>query len=294
MKINIGSDNIIKFIILITIITLIVVFIIKFNNNLIYKNENNINKNITVYIDNNKQSSIPIKNSGFIFDKSICTDDNVVAVWDNNNWNYSISNITKVVSCSLYFKTKPVIYLVDQSSIGQFVDYIPPIGKSSESKNCMNSGYFSEYSGWRILSKNGSGEAGVVTLIHAGSPECYFHSYGQSSESVINLNNIGNAYVNNNLASSGRNIDCNDLKTYDGNACISDNRVITNNIIKTGAQYWLSTYNTSDALWIVDYNGNIRNSGINTLGVRPVIALKSGIKITGGLGSNENPFEISN
>ena len=187
--------------------------------------------------------------------------------------------------------------LVDKVSVGQFVDYTPPIGKSSTSKTCYRT-FDNQYSGWRVLSKEGMGLTGKVTLVHSGTPECYYHSINDMS-SVNNLNNIAFSYVNNKLANFGRSINCSDIKTYDVNACTTNNPTIDNDIIKTGTYYWVA-YLSVGRLECVNYKGSVHNNAFytadysGTLGVRPVIVLKSGIKKTGGNGTNESAFTISN
>ena len=45
--------------------------------------------------------------------------------------------------------------------------------------------------GWRVLSKSGSGETGTVTLVSAGTPLKYYHpSGGVSSTSISNLSDL--------------------------------------------------------------------------------------------------------
>lgn len=38
---------------------------------------------------------------------------------------------------------------------------------------------------WRVLSISGT----AVTLVHAGIPECYYHQYGYSVDTVSKFNN---------------------------------------------------------------------------------------------------------
>ena len=181
-------------------------------------------------------------------------------------------------------------YLVDVANVGQFVDYTPPAGKSSLSTTCFQN-YANQYSGWRIFSKTGSGSNGFVTLIHGGTPECYYHA-NNNSLSVDNLNNIASSYINNNLASYARNINCDDVKTFDGSACTKSYPTITNDIILTGSLYYLSSF-TGESLWTVGDFGCVHVNGNYSLGVRPIIILKAGIKKIGGLGTNESAFTIA-
>ena len=203
--------------------------------------------------------------------------------------------------------------LVDNVNVGQFVGYTSPAGKSGDSKTCVE-GNNSQYSGWRVLSKSGTGLSGIVTLVHAGTPECYNAPFSRDElyKGVAVLNNIGNLYVNNELATLGRNMNCNDVKVYDSNACtISYGQTIENDLINIGAPYWLAStqdvqvkkrdsdgifyYEDESRLENVSSSGAVNISFGNILsGVRPVIVLKSGIKNTGGQGTNESPFTISN
>ena len=64
--------------------------------------------------------------------------------------------------------TATPVYLVDKVSIGQYVDY--PISY----KNVKGtSGLLASGTGWRVLSKSGSGSSGYVILVSEGSPLTY-------------------------------------------------------------------------------------------------------------------------
>ena len=281
-----------KLIMGLSIIILLFLILLKFKNNILNNKPNIKHNNIAIYIDNIKKNEIPTKDSGYIFDKYLCSDNEAILNWDNNTWSYNINNIKKVVTCNIYFKKNLDTYLVDKVSVGSFIDYLPPTGKSSVSKTCLNP-YANQYSGWRVLSKNGSGINGTVTLVHAGTPECYYHQVGQSAQSLINLNNIGKSYVNSALASTGRSMNCNDLKIYNSNACVNT-VIINNDIIKTGTIYYLASAFDNNLLWGANLDVDVASHASNTFGVRPVIELKPGIQKIGGQGTNESPFIISN
>ena len=285
----------IKNIIIICILLIIILFSIIMNKNILSQKKENIKYNgISVYVDSNKQENIPTKDSGYDFDRAMCSDSEAIIDWDSNTWSYSLSNISDAVSCTLYFKAKPADYLVDFASVSQFIDYTPPAGKSSENKTCY-ADVPNEYSGWRVLSKTGTGITGTVALVHAGTPDCYYHAHGHSTQSIIDINNLGSNYVNTIFARTGRSLDCNDIKTYNSNACANINNfaTITNNMVKTNSYYWLASVGGSNDLWNLREEGLISYSYDHSLGYRPVIVLKSGIKKTGGLGTNESPFTIS-
>ena len=262
---------------------------------------------IAVFInDKEVTNGIPSKSSGYIFDRYSCSDSTTILDWDSNNWGFSVSDVGSSVICKLYFKDTPKPYLVDTASVGQFVDYTPPDGKNSSSKSCLTNEFVNKYSGWRVFKKDGSGLTGKITIIHAGTPECYKKLEEEakklnSFQIETEINNIGVSYVNYQLASAGRCLDCNDVKGYDGTACNGfckigyDCPIIGNDIIKTGVEYWLSSVYGSTYFYSVFTDGTVQFTWINnSLGVRPVIVLKSGIKNTGGLGTNESPFTISN
>ena len=57
---------------------------------------------------------------------------------------------------------------------------------------------------------------------------------------------------------------------------------------------WLITPYSSDLVWFVDYDGNATSNPLRyPLGARPSINLSSAVKITGGTGLKNDPFEIS-
>ena len=53
------------------------------------------------------------------------------------------------------------------------------------------------------------------------------------------------------------------------------------NMFHVGAYYWLATAYSSHTLWYVDYYGNGTNGGTREFGVRPVVSLKSTVKVKG-------------
>ena len=203
----------------------------------------------------------------------------------------SITKVNDINNHTLYAHWKGKDgFLVDVASVGSFVAYTPPISKSSVSNNCSGT---NQYSGWRVLSKNGSGDTGTVTLIHAGTTDCQYFAYrgGQTSTSV--LNNIASGYLNTTYATSTRSISCTDLAPYGGN-CHVASPVMTNNLIKTGSRYWLTYIYSNESVWYVADTGKITSTNSQTYGVRPVITLKAKIKTQGGAGTNESPYNITN
>ena len=73
-------------------------------HNLHNKKEEKKEIEVAIYVDNIKQNNFPPNDGNYNFDKYICTDSNVDLIWNNNSWNYELNNISKIVSCNLYFK----------------------------------------------------------------------------------------------------------------------------------------------------------------------------------------------
>lgn len=82
------------------VISVLMVFI-GFNSKSNYLSENNI---LSVYLDNELQSSIPKKGEA-VFSKAVCDNDDVNSYWDIDNWGLFISNLSKKIKCNLYFVT---------------------------------------------------------------------------------------------------------------------------------------------------------------------------------------------
>ena len=118
--------------------------------------------------------------------------------------------------------------------------------------------------GWRVLYVDK--DTKTVTLVHAGQPECYNHSYSYDSVSVANLNDRGSQYVNDSYATLGRSINRTDANKIDA----------TNDLKKIGAVYYLADdyLNYGNCLYGVNADGSINNCMSTTYGFRPVIVLK--------------------
>ena len=79
-------------------------------------------------------------------------------------------------------------YLVDVVEIGDYVD----LGDSLEYRNqySFSTGYTTatsgaELTGWRVLSKSGTGANGTVTLVSAGTPLTFYHPSGGYSATLL-------------------------------------------------------------------------------------------------------------
>ena len=76
-------------------------------------------------------------------------------------------------------------YLADIAEIGDYVD----IGIKYENKN-GTVGNETTLTGWRVLSKNGSGESGNVYVVSAGVPLSYY----EKNDGTTSINTIGNLF----------------------------------------------------------------------------------------------------
>ncbi len=198
----------------------------------------------------------------------------------------------------------------------------------SQSITCYNSSYQTKYNGWRVLDVSGSG---VITLIHAGTPECYYHASGQAAASVKILETASTSsspgeskawtkYGNSMFAQSVHymtNEDFN-LITYqinkNNNYTLEDNGSNKstcygstnakkcghdNDMIDIGSYYWLaSTYSTYNLYaWYATPSGRFVDygNGNNSSGVRPVVVLKSGVKFKDDDmdGSSTKPYNLT-
>ncbi len=196
-------------------------------------------------------------------------------------------------------------YLVDVVQVGDYVAYDAgtwtgnePTGSfgqyeigSSKNHSQTCDGSINQNSGWRVLSKSGSGATGIVTLVHAGTPECYQHD--QSEISISNLNDrAANYYLNATYASNARNINCADIQTYQPNACIFDIATVEEDIFNAGSTYWFADMHGDAPMWLMSEN-NVTSAATRSSGIRPVIELKTGILQIDGTGSPENAYQIS-
>jgi len=201
--------------------------------------------------------------------------------------------VITILAVILLIAVPQILGVIEDTKKGAFGGYTSGTNKSM-SVACYN-GLKGQYSGWRVLSKTGSGASGTVTLIHAGVPECYYHASGFSDESVEKLNVHANSqYVNDIYAQSARSVTCDDLKTYDSNACVNCQTTIDNDLIKTGSWYWLDIKYDNNLIWHVNNNSNVCRGNYNyAFGFRPVVLLKVKILKTDGLGTTTIPYEIS-
>lgn len=154
--------------------------------------------------------------------------------------------------------------------------------------------YHADMNGWRVLKV----EDDKVTLIHAGTPACYYHGLGDGyqSESVTNLNNfISTEFVNSEYASSARSAECGDF--FEDGTCehASVGDLEDSTMYGVGGYYWLASTRVNVSLWFWSaYDEFFRGCNDHTLGIRPVVELKTDVLWTGeGDGqSSETAYQI--
>ncbi len=236
-------------------------------------------------------------------------------------------------------------YLADTVSVGDYVAYDAGTWETTEaitgggfggwtagqskstSLNCLGSvpeiGENPSYNGWRVLSVSGTGEQGVVTLIHAGTPECFLPGPSNSEYTInqqmidILVNANPNAkYLNTNYAQSTRYFNCTDMSGLWNNACnevYDDSETYyssVNDILKLDFMlYYIVNPLQTSCIWTFangsysEYGiyyivqqcydgGEVADGNYGILGVRPVITLKAGIINKSGEVTKENPFDI--
>ncbi len=204
--------------------------------------------------------------------------------------NTSLTKIDKLEKQVADYKSL-TIYLADNAKVGDYVAYDAGTWGESTSKpkeqgqfggNAAhtNKGYSvsclhtTTLNGWRVLKNDGK----TVTLVHAGIPECYFHTWGHSLESIEALNNRTQQYMNK-YADSAHAMTKEEVESinYAGNT-----------LLTTGYDvYFLASAYDNNALYRAagldagiegnigyDYDGY-------ACGFRPVIELKPNIKTTG-------------
>lgn len=172
------------------------------------------------------------------------------------------------------------------------------VGDSKDASITPYKPYANTFSqGWRVLSIDGD----TVNIIHAGTPEGYYHSNkinsAYKSEYILNSNTTNtnvtgdiksgvtprdwSMYENTTyaVAGSARSVTYDEMYNVTGSTAATDNT-----LRKTGSYYWLPRAGSSIYLYYVDGDGSMNGSSGNCFGVRPVVSLKSGIKVTAKVG----------
>ena len=182
----------------------------------------------------------------------------------------------------------------------------------SQSITCYSRSYPNKYNGWRVLDVSSSGQ---ITLIHAGTPECYYHdNYGDASDSgrllryVSTPSSLGTSkawskYGNTTIAESVHYMDEPDWETLTTNMatkktlsnCYDERSTVAcgkgNSMVDIGSYYWMALGISGTFLYNWDSNYQfVSNWKYNSLGVRPVVVLNSEVKFAndGKTGSSES------
>lgn len=148
--------------------------------------------------------------------------------------------------------------------------------------NCLTLQENSPKSGWVVLSVAN----GKVTLVHAGTPECFKHYY-TSSTSISKINARANTYLNSTYAESARILNCGDY----GVTCTENTQL--SDMHTTNTHYFLPTAKSNDTLWAVRYSGKVTGASDRAFGIRPVVVLKSTVVKVSGSGTEADPYKIS-
>ena len=229
------------------------------------------------------------------------------------------------VSVKALFSAKPIAN--DSVALGAYITYVPDktSGTIKDDDTSLIGATFnpSTTTSWRVF-KNNSGQLDIistesVTLLQLGDIEGY-------RKVVYIMNELCSYYVNGTYATSARSLGCNSSNqaiTADEDDNYIDDKLQLNmaGVLHSSGDIWLaSRMKETGIIWIgdkddsgtnyyvryMDNAGNIEtqrlfaqfNTGVSDYyskyaGVRPIVSLKSNIKITGGDGTAENPYTIS-
>ena len=192
--------------------------------------------------------------------------------------------------------TNPKLY--DKVSVGDYVDYNAGVWSDGNGKVSTASESFSGYTsgtsknngvtcdstdkgkrnGWIVLAKTN----GKVIIVHAGTPECFYHDRKvDANSSIQKMNDRARGYINPNYAESASALSCSST----GINCTKG--AYLTGIHQTGTHYYLASVGGANTLlYGVRYDGQVSTFSSKALGVRPVIVLKSDVKTTGKNSSN--------
>jgi len=147
-------------------------------------------------------------------------------------------------------------------------------GVNTDSKNktvsiCTNNNDVTK-SGWVVLSNSN----GVVELVHAGVPECFF--FNRNNYDL--LTSRTNVYVNTIYATSARLLSYSDYQKNGG-------KEEYKKIFGINSRYFLGDLKSKGVLYYIKESGEIGYGSLWTYGYRPVVTLKSKV-YTSGINSN--------
>ena len=171
------------------------------------------------------------------------------------------------------------------------------------------------YSGWEILtSEVKNGKTYVTKIVHAGAPENYVYYNTDSDDGYRSEWILSGGTRQTGYSVSGKSprkwdmyIDKSQKSlisevhamTYDEAYAITGSRDYTDDARRyTGEFYWLASahkysHSIGTSLKGVDNSGDIISNSNYCLGVRPVVSLQSGVYISGGSGTEEDPYILA-
>ena len=230
-----------------------------------------------------------------------------------------VSKLLSKVEVNSYVKYTGSNGCTDKSCEGQNANYV----SDTNMGYCANSSNKYNANGWRIAYT----KEGTAYLTSAGSPECMCTNYdgtaGTSCNSnsyeetnglpkhLANLKKKALTYCNSTYAYGGKcdsnsawNMADTDFQSITGDTlstAYSKQNYNNYSIINNGGLYWFGTLkdNISPQMYTFFwYPGgryvNYGNTSNNAYGLRPVLRLQSSVEITGGFGTYEDPYTISN
>lgn len=136
-------------------------------------------------------------------------------------------------------------------------------------------------SGWQVMSVSN----GKVTLIHSGTPECFYYNKSTNATTAVStIEARASVYKNATYAESAR------IFTY------QEAKAMTESSLVTGTYYYLAgEAKSTDTLWAVRsayYQGKTITGRSNyAQGIRPVVVLKSTVRTTG---KGDNGWVLTN
>ncbi len=225
---------------------------------------------------------------------NVSAHNNESGVYNTHVYIYDSAGNSTAFAASQTTVPPSVYYLVDVVNVGDFISYTGNNGCTNcggQSVSCYG-GYANTYSGWRVISKSGSGSTGTVSIVAAGTTEC-IGSDGGTNGAVFNA--LAGKYLNTTYAASARSINCNDALPYSAAACTNYTTYVADSMIQPGGFYYFATpYSGSTwVYWAIVESGRFNTNGGYTFGLRPIINFKSGVTKTGGSGTNATPYTIS-
>mgnify|MGYP004681839835 CR=1 FL=1 len=254
-------------------------------------------------------------------------------VYIDGNMENDSSMMNSSLSASITYGdcTNPYTYLASVEP-GSYVKYIGNngcTGKSCEGQNanyvsdtdmgyCYDSNYKYNANGWRVAyAKDGS-----AYLTSAGSPECMctenngttgtscssYEETGGVPKHLANLNAEALTYCNSTYAYGGKcdsnsawNIGDADFQTITGDTLLTANNgpsYESYSIVNNGGYYWFAATYSSTSTKIIHWYPV--GHGVNgyysrqAYGLRPILRLASSVVVTGGSGTYEDPYTITN